>query len=113
MGRIVGVVAVCVLMSQLSDQNPVCEHTISLLSEGTTMRSGKAEILLNWSTVSVRGYPTPCLSSSTPRMAMRGAYGARALGGEVLWSGEREREVRPASSGVTAGGLSGAECPVP
>ena len=35
-------------------------------------------------------------------------YGARALGGEVLWSGEREREVRFASGGVTAGVLSGA-----
>ena len=46
-------------------------------------------------------------------MAMRGAYGARALGGEVLWSGEREREVRLAGSGVTAGGLSGAERSVP
>ena len=36
-------------------------------------------------------------------------YGARALGGEVLWSGEREREVRLASGSVAAGRLSGAE----
>ena len=108
--RIVGVVAVCVLPSQLSDQNPVCASTPStLFPTETTMRCGKAEILLNWSTLSVRGLSHSMLVKldaarcdawcvTAPEL-----WGGRCYGVE---SGSARCDV--ASGGVTVEGLSGA-----
>ena len=59
------------------------------------MRCGKAGILL-FLVHGQRARAIPLHACQARRRALRCVvrYGARALGGEVLWSGEREREVR-------------------
>ena len=91
-------------------KTPVCEHTINLLSElnyNAKWKSGNFAVVVH----NQRAGATPLHAYQARRRVWQCVvrYGARALGGEVLWSGEREREVRLRAWRCSRGGLSGAK----
>ena len=83
-------------MGQLSDRKPLCASTPSTFFPNRTTnakwKSGIIAVVVH----SQRARAIPLHAYQARRRVWQCVvrYGARALGGEVLWSGEREREVR-------------------
>ena len=70
-------------------------HTINLLSElnyNAKWKSGNFAVVVH--NQRARAIPLHAYQARRRVWQCVVRYGARALGGEVLWSGEREREVR-------------------